>query len=198
MAYFCKITNLLFGCKCHSSYLKTRPHLCFTVYIIFPGDVCGLNALKEVEKGVCLLFIIVIPLYCFRYWIWILSNICFLVSYIQQLGFLSKQFGSSGWHMAGIREGNALRCRERGSTRRQERIWSSDLSSLERENALLSEHTEKPPHLQSFMTAYCKMRRKTREARTAGFLWSTACHQRNANLFCIAAVLICWAESDTR
>lgn len=45
--------------------------------------------------------------------------------------------GSGLKHMVDIRGWKNM---ERGS-QRPERIWSSDLSSLERENALLSEHT---------------------------------------------------------
>lgn len=66
-----------------------------------------------------------------------------------------KTGGQQSGHMADMRKGkiDLLFAAQRGSANRQEGIWSSDLFSLGRENALLSEHTETLPRLKSFMTA---------------------------------------------
>lgn len=71
------------------------------------------------------------------------------------LHLLSKLVGSRVWHMADMRDWkiDLLFAAQRGSAKRQEGIWSSDLFSLGRENALLSEHTETLPHLKSLKTA---------------------------------------------
>lgn len=72
------------------------------------------------------------------------------------VGVSWKLVGGSVWHMAYMRDWKIppLFAVEGDPTRRQERIWSSDLPSLERENAFLCEHAKTLPRFQCFMTTW--------------------------------------------
>lgn len=64
-----------------------------------------------------------------------------------------KLVGGSVWHMRDWKI-PPLFAVEGDPTRGQERIGSSDLPSLERENAFLSEHAKTLPRFQGFMTSW--------------------------------------------
>lgn len=86
---------------------------------------------------------------------------------------LSERLGSEVWHRTDIPVWKKTLCllwRARGSARRQERIWSSDLSSPERENALCSEHTKVLPHLQSFIPVCAQLVCDGRDSRYSNSL----------------------------